>query len=146
MAKDVVITLNVECATLAGYTCPSQQQIDDTCTLSDNNDGSTNGGPEQFESTVFKDKNVEWKGHSYDAGYTVAITGITYEGGTQMFKNPPPCGGDGTNSSEISEKLENNSGFQGDSETYSINFSFSNEYKTWGPYTIDPKLKMSTTN
>ena len=146
MAKDVVITLNVECATLTGFSCPTQAQIDETCTMSDNNEGSTPSGPEQFESAVYKDKNVTWKGNSYDQGYTVAITGIIYEGGTQMFKNSPPFSGNGTNSSEISQKLQNNSGFEGDSETYTINFSVSTPYKTWGPFSIDPKLRMTTDN
>lgn len=142
-AKDVVITLNVEAATLAGLNCPSQDQVDETCTISDNNEGSTPNKPEEFESTVFKDKRVEWQGNSYDSGYQVAITSIVYEGGTQMFKNPPPFYGNGTNTSTIDEKLANNSNFEGDTEVYTINFSISNNMKTWGPFKIDPKLKMS---
>lgn len=142
-AKDVVITLNIEAATLTGWNCPSQPQIDETVTLSDNNGGTTDNGPEQFQSKVYKDKKVKWKGHSYDPEFVVAITGIVYEGGTQMFRNPPPFAGNGTNESTIEEKLDNKSSYEGDTEVYTIIFSVSNDYKTWGPYSIDPKLKMT---
>lgn len=145
-AKDVVITLNVKTATLTGIDCPTQVQLDNNCTLSDNNHGSTPNKPEQFQSTVYKDKKVKWKGHSEDSGFEVAITGIVYEGGTQMFKNPPPFSGDGTNTSTIEQKLANNKGYEGKTEVYAIYFSVSTNLRTWGPYKIDPKLKMTAVN
>ncbi len=38
-SKDVVITSNVECATLVGISCSSKEQIDNSCTLSDKSEG-----------------------------------------------------------------------------------------------------------
>lgn len=144
MAKDVVITLHVDANKITQISNPSQHDIDNNCEFSDNNHGRIPNGsnPKDFESVVFKNKKVKWMGQS-DHGFDIAITEIDFKSGTQLFKHQPPFRGNNSSKSTIEEQLQNKDENAGKEEVYSIYFKISKDREEWGPYYIDPKLKMS---
>jgi len=80
MSKNVQIVLTVNASSLYQMTNPSQDEIDDMTTLSDDNDGfSENGKVQDFLSNVYLGKNVEWIGSCSENGYSIAIDRIVYD-------------------------------------------------------------------
>lgn len=146
MAKPVVITLTVQAATLYGLNAPSQSQVDNCCTLSDNNSGSSqNGTLEDFKSYVFINNNVRWVGVSEDSGYSVAIDSIVYKSKSNNvnFFDNATIYGSGGRSGNASANVKNDPNLVNQLDIYNINFSVYDSGNLFKSFNIDPKLAIN---
>ena len=146
MAKPVVITLTVQAATLYGMNAPSQSQVDNCCTLSDDNYGrSQNGTLEDFKSYVFINNNVRWVGVSRDSGYSVAIDSIDYESKSNdvNFFDNATIYGSGGRSGNASANVKNDPNLVNQLDIYNINFSVYDSGNLFKTFSIDPKLAIN---
>lgn len=146
MAKPVVITLTVQAATLYGLNAPSQSQVDNCCTLSDNNSGSSqNGTLEDFKSFVFINNNVRWVGVSEDSGYSVAIDSIVYKSKSNNvnFFDNAIIYGSGGRSGNASANVKNDPNLINQLDIYNINFSVYDSGNLFKSFNIDPKLAIN---
>lgn len=146
MAKPVVITLTVQAATLYGLNAPSQSQVDNCCTLSDNNSGSSqNGTLEDFKSFVFINNNVRWVGVSEDSGYSVAIDSIVYKSKSNNvnFFDNATIYGSGGRSGNASANVKNDPNLVNQLDIYNINFSVYDSGNLFKSFNIDPKLAIN---
>lgn len=146
MAKPVVITLTVQAATLYEMNAPSQSQVDNCCTLSDDNSGrSQNGTLEDFKSYVFINNNVRWVGVSRDSGYSVAIDSIDYESKSNdvNFFDNPTIYGSGGRSGNASANVKNDPNLVNQLDIYNINFSVYDSGNLFKTFSIDPKLAIN---
>lgn len=146
MAKPVVITLTVQAATLYGLNAPSQSQVDNCCTLSDNNSGSSqNGTLEDFKSYVFINNNVRWVGVSEDSGFSVAIDSIVYKSKSNNvnFFDNATIYGSGGRSGNASANVKNDPNLVNQLDIYNINFSVYDSGNLFKSFNIDPKLAIN---
>ena len=148
MGKKVTITLTVNASALWALTNPNQTQIDAECSLSDDNSGSSSSNIENFESEVYINNDVKWQGETNDSGYSVAITSIVYEAGVNNdvnFFDNTTINGTGGRTGNVTAKVKNDSNLLNKLDVYTINFSIYNSGNSSKPFSIDPKLKISTT-
>ena len=144
MAKKVTITLSVNASILYALASPTQAQIDNESSLSDDNAGnSPNQQIENFTSNVYVNNDVKWQGETVDSGYSVAITSIVYEAtGTDVnFFDSTTIDGTGGRTGNVTAKVKNDSGLVNKLDVYTINFrvyASGNNYKS---FSIDPKLQ-----
>lgn len=146
MAKPVVITLTVQASKLYAMNNPSQTKVDGSCTLSDDNFGSSsNGTLEDFQSNVFINNNVKWIGVSSDPGFSVAIDSIVYkpESSDVNFFDNSTITGTGGRSGNASANVKNDFNLTNKTDIYTINFSVYNSGNLFKPFSIDPKLAIN---
>lgn len=146
MAKPVVISLTVQAAALYGMVSPTPSQVNNCCSLSDDNSGnSPNGTLEHFKSFVFINNNVRWVGVTNDQGYSVAINSIVYEhlpDGVNFFDNAV-IDGSGGRSGNVSSNVKNDPSLAGKFDKYAINFSVYSSGNSYKAFNIDPKLAIN---
>lgn len=149
MGKKVTITLNVNASALYALVNPTQSQIDNCCSLSDDNAGSSpNQKIEDFESTVYINNDVKWQGETVDSGYSVAITSIVYEPNVNNdvdFFDSPTINGTGGRTGNVTAKVKNDPNLLNKLDVYTINFSVYASGNNSKPFHIDPKLSVKST-
>lgn len=146
MAKPVVITLNVQASRLYGIQNPTQADVDNCCSLNDDNNGnSPNGTIENFTSIVYINNNVKWNGASNDQGYTVAITSIVYEPDSTdvNFFDWQTLNGSGGRSGNVNANVRNDNNLLNQHDVYTINFRVYSSGTDFKSYSIDPKLAIN---
>ncbi len=147
MAKPVVITLNVQASRLNGIQNPTQSDVDNCCSITDNNGGSSsNGTLGNYTTPVFINFNVMWIGATADQGYSVAITSIVYDpDSTDVdFFDWQTLNGSGGRSGNVNANVRNDNNLRNQHDVYTIYFrvySSGTDYKT---YSIDPKLAINS--
>lgn len=147
MSKNVEIKLIVDAAVLYTMKDPSQKEIENACTLEDNNDGhSPKGTISDFTSNVYLDKGVKWKGKTKDKGYDIAIDNITYVPKTtdpndENFFDETFIAGSGGGNGEVNAKVKNDKKLINKLDVYSINFSIHKNESSSFSFRIDPKLQ-----
>ena len=146
MGQKVEIELTVDASSLYALTNPSQQQVDSNCSLSDDNNGSSNGTIEDFTSNVYLDKDVKWKGKTSDDDYSVSIDSIVYESNDDdvNFFNDTTINGTGGHDGTVTSKVKNDNSLTGKEDDYTINFSVYYKKANAKSFSIDPKLKANT--
>ncbi len=154
MGQKVTITLNIEADNLYKIKSPTQADIDNNTSITDDNSGlSLDGRHENFISNVFIDNDVRWVGVTNDLGYFITIQSVIYEptnkGSSINFFTLPILLGTGKKSGHVESTVKNDGNLVGKQYCYSINFKI---YRMlgclslflWrgsaGPFTIDPKL------
>lgn len=109
----------------------------------DRGDGAeTPGHPENYISTVDKDKYISWSGVASDAstGDVINITQVSKKsvnGGSDILKNDTNTPKSGENFIKAKVKDKNVVGY----ESYNITFNINGDNNK--TFTIDPKLQMS---
>lgn len=157
MGQKVNITLTVEAANLHAIANPTNTDIENNTTLTDDNSGlSLDGTNENFISEVFIDNDVRWVGVTNDPGYAISIHSIEYipanagKGPSVDFFNAPALNGTGKRHGYIEAKVNNDPNLVGELYCYYINFKIHvlsgcffwfGLGKVLGPFEIDPKLK-----
>ena len=146
MSKHVQIVLTVDANSLYQMSNPSQEEIDNVTTLSDDNDGfSHNGKVQDFLSNVYLGHNVEWIGSTTDDGYSVAIDRIVYDFDLNdpndkcFLDDDITIMGTGGSSSKVVATVKDQVEMAKTQNVYKIEFSihYKNAAKS---YLIDPKL------
>ncbi|WP_310377608.1 hypothetical protein [Flavobacterium sp.] len=146
MAKPVVITLNVQANRLYGIQNPTQSDVDNCCSLNDDNNGnSPNGTIESFTSIVYINNNVKWVGATNDSGYTVAITSIVYEPDSTdvNFFDWQTLNGSGGRSGNVNANVRNDNNLLNQHDVYTIFFRVYSSGTDFKTYSIDPKLAIN---
>jgi hypothetical protein len=152
MGKKVKIKLSVEAKALYLISNPNSKQIDDLTFLSDDNNGKSNNGTnEDFESDVYINSDVKWKGDTVyptgdDNNYKISIDSIEYEkkdNDTDFF-DKKKIDANEDNNTTVKAKTKNVKGLEGLKDIYTINFSIHppNGGPVKNDLSIDPKLKM----
>jgi len=153
MGRRVKIELNVEASRLFQMTNPSQADIHERCSLSDDNDGFTaNGKIEDFLSNVYLSQEVEWVGITDDKWYSISIDSIVYDldlnnNDTEMcFGNDKSddyvIKGKGGISGNVVATVKDRESLIGKENIYKIHFTvhYKEESKS---YLIDPKVAIN---
>ena len=136
--KNVTITLTVDVDQLF-----KGGSVDSSCTLSDDNGGSSSTGkPEGFVSEVYASKKVTWQpdAEGKDSNdYDLMITEIDYENGTNIFGSNPIYG---DKSGKVKASVLNSAKTDA-SETYTIQFTVKDKSSgSINSYSIDPELQV----
>jgi len=150
MGKNVQIVLTVDASSLYNMKNPSQDEIHDNCTLSDDNDGiSETGKVVDFLSNVYIAQNVEWVGESKDKGYDIGIDSIVYDfdlndpNDIYFLDDDITITGSGGKKSKVVATVKDQADIAETNNIYKINFSI--YYKNVAKkYLIDPKLKANS--
>jgi len=146
MSKNVQIVLTVDASSLYQMSNPSQEEIDNVATLSDDNDGiSESGKVQHFLSNVYLGYNVEWIGSTTDNGYSVAIDRIVYDFDLNdpndkcFLEDDITIMGTGGCNSKVVATIKDQIEMAKTQNIYKIEFSihYNNVAKS---YLIDPKL------
>ena len=143
MGKKVVIALTVQASSLYAMSNPSQEDIDNACSLSDDNAGrSQNGTLKDFLSNVYLNQDVRWVGLTNDNGYSVAIDSIFNEPESRdlNFFDATTIYGTGGRSGNATAKVKNDSNLVHKLDKYTINFSVYADGNSSKSFHIDPKL------
>lgn len=150
MGKNVQIVLTVDASSLYHTENPSQDDIHDHCSLSDDNDGvSETGKVIDFLSNVYIAQNVEWVGESTDEGYDVAIDSIVYDfdlndpSDIYFLDDDITIAGSGGRNSKVIATVKDQADIAETNNIYKINFSIHYQ-DTVKKYLVDPKLKANT--
>ena len=155
MGQKVTITLTVDAANLHAITNPTDTDIENNTTLTDDNHGAPSAINANFTSEVFIDSDVRWVGVTNDPGYAIAIHSVVYEpankGPSVDFFNAPLLTRSSKRYGYVEAKVNNDQNLVGELYCYHINFKihvlggcfllgwvFG---KVLGPFEIDPKLK-----
>lgn len=150
MRKNVQIVLTVDAEKLYHMKNYNQDDIDTYCTLTDDNDGTTNNGKVQdFLSNVYLSKSVEWVGASSNNDYSVAIDRIVYDfdlnDPTDIYflEDDEKIHGTGGKNSKVVATVKDQEDIVSTQNIYKINFSiyYKNNRKE---FLVDPKLKANT--
>ena len=147
MAKPVVITLNVQANTLFNMANPSQSDVDNCCSITDNNGGSSNGGGiESYTTPVFINFNVMWNGATNDQGYSVAISSIVYEpdSSDKNFFDNNTLTGSGGRSGNVNANVRNDNSLMNQHDDYAIYFKVYNSGNSYKSFSIDPKIQVNS--
>ena len=155
--KPVKITLTVQASSLfaLGGTSFTQTQVDNLCSLSDDNDGGNSSNVNTFESNVYLNKNVQWVGavkdeKGVDKGFSIAIDSIVHEATPQSDPTAPSndnffasatINGGGGRSSNVNAVVKNNTSLINQLDVYTINFSVYDQQNNHFSFPIDPKLR-----
>jgi len=146
MRKNVQIVLTVDAHSLYQISNPSQEEINDFATLSDDNDGfSENGRVQDFLSNVYLGRNIEWVGASTDPAYSIAIDRIVYDFDLNdpndkcFLEDDVTIAGSGGCHSKVIATVKDQLDMAKTLNIYKIEFSvyFNNASKS---YLVDPKL------
>lgn len=146
MSKNVQIVLTVDAHSLYQISNPSQEDINDYATLSDDNDGFTeNGKVQDFLSNVYLGKSIEWVGVSTDPAYSVAIERIVYDFDLNdpndkcFLEDDITIAGSGGCDSKVVATVKDQLEMAKTLNIYKIEFSlyYNNTSKS---YLVDPKL------
>lgn len=143
MGKKVVIALTVDASSLYAMNNPSQEDIDNACSLSDDNSGrSTNGTLKDFLSNVYLNQDVRWIGVTNDNGYSIAIDNIFNEPESRdmNFFDATTIYGTGGRSGNATAKVKNDSNLVHKLDKYTIHFSVYANEDSYKSFHIDPKL------
>jgi hypothetical protein len=150
MGKNVQIVLTVDASSLYHMKNPSQDEIHDNCSLSDDNDGSSETGKiTDFLSNVYIAQNVEWTGESKDPGYDVAIDSIVYDfdlndpSDIYFLDDDITIAGSGARKGKVVATVKDQAEIAEKNNVYKINFSIYHHNQS-KQYLIDPKLKANS--
>ncbi|MBT8260907.1 MAG: hypothetical protein HKO92_07720 [Flavobacteriaceae bacterium] len=135
MAKDTNITLTVDTASITESTKNTAVVFSD-----DRGDAAeTPGDPANYVSSVNKNYKVIWTGVGKDNVGTVQITNVSKEGGSEIMTNIKQTP---NNSMTWQAKIKPDAS-DNDEESYTITIKVNNDSSK--VFTIDPKLRISTT-
>ena len=143
MGKKVVIALTVDASSLYAMNNPSQEDIDNACSLSDDNSGkSSNGTLKDFLSNVYLNQDVRWIGVTNDKDYSIAVDSIFNEpeSPNMDFFDTTTIYGTGGRSGNVTAKVKNDSNLVHKLDKYTINFSVYANGDSSKSFHIDPKL------
>ena len=135
MAKDTNITLTVDTATISESTKNTAVVFSD-----DRGDlGETPGDPANYVSSVNKNYKVIWSGVGLNNVGTVQITNVAKEGGSEIMNNIKETP---NNNMTWQAKIKSDASDNAE-ESYTITIKVNNDPSK--VFTIDPKLRISTT-